>query len=296
MSRGAEGTTEASGRRDQAGLAARKRRVGAVRGAVPAQNEPKSDRPRAKTPMNRRKSRLRRRAAPILRRQPATQIRGCDSRRDTACPRAGRPATLSPARGQCAKACGEAVAPLSAIHGQVALGWRRPTIGDARGGKTKVPSAAHQARRRRSSRLEQAMDRRHSGRGSELGAILDFIREHTRFRAWSGSCAPGTGFESRRPRHDGSAGASAGEMRLFKGRTAPGFVRVLPFEAAGSDPNRLREAIESAEGQVVQQCVSRFAISGRLPADKRHWSATPTFRDIRLLQCRRTPVPRVPVG
>ena len=37
----------------QAGLAARKRRVGAVRGAVPAQNEPKSDRPRAKTPMNR---------------------------------------------------------------------------------------------------------------------------------------------------------------------------------------------------------------------------------------------------
>ena len=35
MSRGAEGTTEASGRRDQAGLAARKRRVGAVRGAVP---------------------------------------------------------------------------------------------------------------------------------------------------------------------------------------------------------------------------------------------------------------------
>ena len=66
MSRGAEGTTEASGRRDQAGLAARKRRVGAVRGAVPAQNEPKSDRPRAKTPMNRRKSRLRRRAAPIL--------------------------------------------------------------------------------------------------------------------------------------------------------------------------------------------------------------------------------------
>ena len=62
---GAEGTTEASGRRDQAGLAARKRRVGAVRGAVPAQNEPKSDRPRAKTPMNRRKSRLRRRAAPI---------------------------------------------------------------------------------------------------------------------------------------------------------------------------------------------------------------------------------------
>ena len=64
MSRGAEGTTEASGRRDQAGLAARKRRVGAVRGAVPAQNEPKSDRPRAKTPMNRRKSRLRRRAAP----------------------------------------------------------------------------------------------------------------------------------------------------------------------------------------------------------------------------------------
>ena len=65
MSRGAEGTTEASGRRDQAGLAARKRRVGAVRGAVPAQNEPKSDRPRAKTPMNRRKSRLRRRAAPI---------------------------------------------------------------------------------------------------------------------------------------------------------------------------------------------------------------------------------------
>ena len=65
MSRGAEGTTEASGRRDQAGLAARKRRVGAVRGAVPAQNEPKSDRPRAKTPINRRKSRLRRRAAPI---------------------------------------------------------------------------------------------------------------------------------------------------------------------------------------------------------------------------------------
>ena len=65
MSRGAEGTTEASGRRDQAGLAARKRRVGAVRGAVPAQNEPKSDRRRAKTPMNRRKSRLRRRAAPI---------------------------------------------------------------------------------------------------------------------------------------------------------------------------------------------------------------------------------------
>ena len=58
---GAEGTTEASGRRDQAGLAARKRRVG----AVPAQNEPKSDRPRAKTPMNRRKNRLRRRAAPI---------------------------------------------------------------------------------------------------------------------------------------------------------------------------------------------------------------------------------------
>ena len=58
------GTTEASGRRDQAGLAARKRRVGAVRGAVPAKNEPKSDRPRAKTPMNRRKSRLRRRAAP----------------------------------------------------------------------------------------------------------------------------------------------------------------------------------------------------------------------------------------
>ena len=35
----AEGTTEASGRRDQAGLAARKRRVGAVRSAVPAQNE-----------------------------------------------------------------------------------------------------------------------------------------------------------------------------------------------------------------------------------------------------------------
>ena len=34
----AEGT-EASGRRDQAGLAARKRRVGAVRSAVPAQNE-----------------------------------------------------------------------------------------------------------------------------------------------------------------------------------------------------------------------------------------------------------------
>ena len=67
MSRGAEGTTEASGRRDQAGLAARKRRVGAVRGAVPAQNEPskKSDRRRAKTPINRRKSRLRRRAAPI---------------------------------------------------------------------------------------------------------------------------------------------------------------------------------------------------------------------------------------
>ena len=61
---GAEGTTAASGRRDQAGLAARKRRVGAVRGAVPAQNAPKSDRPRAKTPMNRRKSRLRRRAAP----------------------------------------------------------------------------------------------------------------------------------------------------------------------------------------------------------------------------------------
>ena len=52
MSRGAEGTTEASGRRDQAGLAARKRPVGAVRGAVPAQNEPKSDRPRAKTPVD----------------------------------------------------------------------------------------------------------------------------------------------------------------------------------------------------------------------------------------------------
>ena len=66
MSRGAEGTTAASGRRDQAGLAARKRRVGAVRGAVPAQNAPKSDRPRAKTPMNRRKSRLRRRAAPFV--------------------------------------------------------------------------------------------------------------------------------------------------------------------------------------------------------------------------------------
>ena len=62
---GAEGTTEASGRRDQAGLASRKRGVGAVRGAVPAQNELKSDRPRAKTPMNRRKSRPRRRAAPI---------------------------------------------------------------------------------------------------------------------------------------------------------------------------------------------------------------------------------------
>ena len=62
MSRWAEGTTEACGRRDQAGLAARKRRVG----AVPAQNEPKSDRPQAKTPMNRRKSRLRRRAAPIV--------------------------------------------------------------------------------------------------------------------------------------------------------------------------------------------------------------------------------------
>ena len=35
----AEGTTEASGCRDQAGLAARKRRVGAVRSAVPAQND-----------------------------------------------------------------------------------------------------------------------------------------------------------------------------------------------------------------------------------------------------------------
>ena len=44
----AEGTTAASGRRDQAGLAARKRRVGAVRGAVPAQNAPKSDRRRAR--------------------------------------------------------------------------------------------------------------------------------------------------------------------------------------------------------------------------------------------------------
>ena len=42
------------------GLAARKRRVD----AVPAQNAPKSDRPQAKTPMNRRKSPLRRRAAP----------------------------------------------------------------------------------------------------------------------------------------------------------------------------------------------------------------------------------------
>ena len=62
---GGGGDDRASGRRDQAGLAARKRRVGAVRGAVPAQNEPKSDRPRAKTPMNRRKSRLRRRAAPL---------------------------------------------------------------------------------------------------------------------------------------------------------------------------------------------------------------------------------------
>ena len=68
---GGGGDDRASGRRDQAGLAARKRRVGAVRGAVrgavPAQNEPKSDRPRAKTPMNRRKSRLRRRAAPNVR-------------------------------------------------------------------------------------------------------------------------------------------------------------------------------------------------------------------------------------
>ena len=62
---GGGGDDQASGRRDQAGLAARKRRVGAVRGAVHAQNEPKSDRPRAKTPINRRKSRLRRRAAPI---------------------------------------------------------------------------------------------------------------------------------------------------------------------------------------------------------------------------------------
>ena len=72
MSRGAEGTTEASGRRDQAGLAARKRRVGAVRGAVPAQNEPKSDRRRAKTPINRRKSRLRRRAAPFANQEQLT--------------------------------------------------------------------------------------------------------------------------------------------------------------------------------------------------------------------------------
>ena len=64
---GRRGRPKRPGRRDQAGLAARKRRVGAVRGAVPAQNEPKSDRPRAKTPMNRLKSRLRRRAAPCWR-------------------------------------------------------------------------------------------------------------------------------------------------------------------------------------------------------------------------------------
>ena len=84
MSRGAEGTTEASGRRDQAGLAARKRRVGAVRGAVPAQNEPKSDRPRAKTPINRRKSRLRRRAAPLIEAEAQQSARQVSCHQDIA--------------------------------------------------------------------------------------------------------------------------------------------------------------------------------------------------------------------
>ena len=63
MSRGApEGTDRAPRRRDQVGLAARKPAGG---NAVPAQGAPKRDRPRAKTPMNRRKSALRRRATPI---------------------------------------------------------------------------------------------------------------------------------------------------------------------------------------------------------------------------------------
>ena len=64
MSRGApEGTDRAPRRRDQVGLAARKPAGG---NAVPAQGAPKRDRPRAKTPMNRRKSALRRRATPKL--------------------------------------------------------------------------------------------------------------------------------------------------------------------------------------------------------------------------------------
>ena len=95
MSRGAEGTTEASGRRDQAGLAARKRRVGAVRGAVPAQNEPKSERRRTKTPMNRRKSRLRRRAAPNR-----VGVR-CTSRPDPAATRVASAKRIAPADGRC---------------------------------------------------------------------------------------------------------------------------------------------------------------------------------------------------
>ena len=57
-----EGTDRAPRRRDQVGLAARKPAGG---NAVPTQGAPKRDRPRAKTPTNRRKSALRRRATPI---------------------------------------------------------------------------------------------------------------------------------------------------------------------------------------------------------------------------------------
>ena len=67
MFRGARrrGQTERPGAVIRPGWLPEKRRVGAVRGAVSAQSEPKRDRPRAQTPMNRRKSPLRRRAAPV---------------------------------------------------------------------------------------------------------------------------------------------------------------------------------------------------------------------------------------
>ena len=134
MSRGAEGTTEASGRRDQAGLAARKRRVGAVRGAVPAQNEPKSDRPRAKTPMNRRKSRLRRRAAPIQDRVPTRFVSKYTARaqlKPLGCSRAGLRARETGGGGRPARFCQEQTLVLAEQFGSTEHdGFRVPYLSE----------------------------------------------------------------------------------------------------------------------------------------------------------------------
>ena len=74
MSRGAEGTTEASGHRDSGRAGRPKEAGGRCPGRCPRAKRTESDRRRAKTPINRRKSRLRRRAAPISDMPPATRI------------------------------------------------------------------------------------------------------------------------------------------------------------------------------------------------------------------------------